>query len=184
VLVSEHRAASLPVLCFLPHPICPLAHTGGTCSHLDVAQSRSERRLTDCQPTMVMDVDGRWSSLQCAVPVCGLPVTTHSEWPLVVHLPCQLPTAHCTPQANASHILAILALTLGPSRPRCRNSSRADQVFAGPICGQQTAFGLMPAAALRLQNLACTPEYVRAWFGPGLHLSGAREPRLKSLEHA
>ena len=39
----------------VPSHICPLAHTGGTCSHLDVAQSRSERRLTGRQPTMVVD---------------------------------------------------------------------------------------------------------------------------------
>ena len=40
----------------------------------------------------------------------------------------------------------------------------ADQVFcrSHPICGQQTAFGLLPAAALRLQKLA---DHVRAWKG-------------------
>jgi hypothetical protein len=63
----------------------------------------------------------------------------------------------------------MLALTLGLRAHAAETA--ADQVFAGPIpipiliCGQQTAFGLMPAAAQRLQNLACTPDHVRAWKG-------------------
>jgi hypothetical protein len=145
VLVSEHRAASLPVLCFLPHPICPLAHTGGTCSHLDVAQSRSERRLTGCQPTMVVDVDGRWSSLQCAVPVCGLPVTTHSEWPLVVHLPCQLPTAHCTPRPMRLTSLPSLPLPL------------ALRAYAAETAAEQTRSLQVPSAASRPRLASCLP---------------------------
>jgi hypothetical protein len=57
----------------------------------------------------------------------------------------------------------MLALTLGLRAHAAETA--ADQVFAGPICGQQTVFGLLPADALRLQNLACTPDHVRAWKG-------------------
>lgn len=132
-MVSEH-IFSYPVL---THPTLscvsstsstifyPLTHTGGTCSHLDAAQSRSERRLTGRR---------RWWWIVLT--------TTGPYWSTCL-----------TPQANASRILA-LALGLAPTLPK----QTADQV---PFCGQQTAFGLLPAAAsasakLSLHAGSCT----------------------------
>jgi hypothetical protein len=97
--------------------------------------------------------------------------------------PSQCSLAHLDPPRPMRLTSLPYACPCPWSRAHAAETEQAtDQTRPGPICGQQTAFGLLPAAALRLQNLACTPEYVRAWFGPGLHLSGAREPRLKSLE--
>ena len=95
--VSEHRAASLPVLCSLPHlPTRPYWR-----DVLSPGCSAEQKRAPSHWSST--DDGGGWSSLT----------------PALSGPPGQLP-----PQANASHILAILALTLGLSRPRCRNSSR------------------------------------------------------------
>ena len=134
---------SCPVLCFLPHlpTTIPLAHTGGTCfaAGCSAEQKRAPSHWSSTD-------DGGGCSLTNTRPYWSTWPTTAPRGQCVSH-PCPYPWPFA--RAHAAE-------------------TAADQVFcrSHPICGQQTAFGLLPApAALRLQNLACKPDHVRAWKG-------------------
>jgi hypothetical protein len=148
--VSEHRAASLPVLCFLPHLLTRPYWRDVLAPGYSAEQKRAPSHWSATDWWWTWWWMYGWSSLQYQS-------TTHRDRPLLVHLACPLATD--TPRPMRLRSLPCLPLPLALRAHAAETA--ADQVFAGPICGQQTVFGLMPAAAsapakLSLHAGSCT----------------------------
>jgi hypothetical protein len=136
--------------------ICSLARTGGTYSHLDVMQSRSERRLTGRRPTGGGlgggCMDGPHSSTSLPLTETG---PYWSTWP--AHWP-PTPPGQCV--SDPCHACPY-PWPFAPTLPK-QQQTRSLQV---PSAASRPCLASCLPLRLRLQNLACTPDHVRAWKG-------------------